>query len=436
MYAHLSKLSVSPGQDVTQGQQIGEVGNSGWSNGAHLHYELRGCASCASIASSFAEGIPTTGNRTVTSQNSPDKGVPALTPRIGVINGCGALYSKDGPPDAAFVLQTQCDDARGLALGGNRIAVINGCGAMFVKDGPPDAAYVKETECGDARAIATTQSRMAVINGCGALFTKDGPADAAYVRQTECDDAQAVALGGNRIAVINGCGAMFVKDGPPDAAYVKETECGDARAIATTQSRMAVINGCGALFTKDGPADAAWIRQTECNDARSVALNEGSAMNALGDPTPAATPPAVDPGGLGDPGGTAERDLLLAMARANVRSMSAALRGAGARRLGRRGRIALRLHSLVPGRLRLRVVTRRGRKSIVVVKTAHSFHRPDSVPITLRLTRRGRALIRRARARVPLRIRARFSLPGGNDGPVAAQRIRLRRAGRRNTDAD
>ena len=40
-YAHLSKRYVQPGDSVTRGQVIGEVGNTGVSSGAHLHYEVR-----------------------------------------------------------------------------------------------------------------------------------------------------------------------------------------------------------------------------------------------------------------------------------------------------------------------------------------------------------------------------------------------------------
>lgn len=41
LYAHMSSLAVTAGQNVTQGDAIGYVGSTGWANGPHLHFEIR-----------------------------------------------------------------------------------------------------------------------------------------------------------------------------------------------------------------------------------------------------------------------------------------------------------------------------------------------------------------------------------------------------------
>lgn len=41
LYAHLRKATVQPGQKVTRGTNLGEVGQTGIARGPHLHFELR-----------------------------------------------------------------------------------------------------------------------------------------------------------------------------------------------------------------------------------------------------------------------------------------------------------------------------------------------------------------------------------------------------------
>ena len=62
IYAHLSRIDVRKGQQVSQSQRIGAVGATGWATGPHLHFEFRinGVHKDPLTIARNAEGVPLT----------------------------------------------------------------------------------------------------------------------------------------------------------------------------------------------------------------------------------------------------------------------------------------------------------------------------------------------------------------------------------------
>jgi len=78
LFLHLKAGSarVRPGQSVRAGEAIGEVGNSGWVCGTHLHFQIQEtCASwwCPSVQATFADVSNASRGARLTSRNCPNE---------------------------------------------------------------------------------------------------------------------------------------------------------------------------------------------------------------------------------------------------------------------------------------------------------------------------------------------------------------------------
>lgn len=77
---HLSSIAVAPGQQIKRSTKLGTLGNSGFSRGAHLHYDRRNCATQESLPWSFeGTGIPVEG-QALRSNNSTEVVAPPPPP--------------------------------------------------------------------------------------------------------------------------------------------------------------------------------------------------------------------------------------------------------------------------------------------------------------------------------------------------------------------
>ena len=94
LYAHLSDVTVKNGQQVSKGQVIGHMGNTGNSYGTHLHFEVRkGASNCIDPAPYIAADLP--GLPTYT-ETPVDYQVEVTADDLNIRSGPGTGYASQG----------------------------------------------------------------------------------------------------------------------------------------------------------------------------------------------------------------------------------------------------------------------------------------------------------------------------------------------------
>ena len=94
LYAHLSDVTVKLGQQVSKGQVIGHMGNTGNSYGTHLHFEVRkGASTCIDPTPYIAADLP--GLPTYT-ETPVDYQVEVTADDLNVRSGPGTGYASQG----------------------------------------------------------------------------------------------------------------------------------------------------------------------------------------------------------------------------------------------------------------------------------------------------------------------------------------------------
>ena len=85
-YCHLASRAVCAGQTVRAGEKLGVMGNTGYSFGAHLHFEVRAADGKTAICPEPVLGIPNAaGTYTLPEKTQLDRDLDTLLQR-GVIN--------------------------------------------------------------------------------------------------------------------------------------------------------------------------------------------------------------------------------------------------------------------------------------------------------------------------------------------------------------
>ena len=173
-------------------------------------------------------------------------------PRIGVLQGDGTLFVKEGALDAAWWLQGS--NILRFALSGNRIGVLTKDGNLFLRERLFGTVF--KWESSDVQSFALSGDRIGVLHTDGNLYVKEGPWDAAWT--PAIPNVQSFALDGNRVGFLDTSGNMNLIEGALNPLPAPMWESSDVQSLALSGDRIGVVHNDGNLYVKEGPWDAAW----------------------------------------------------------------------------------------------------------------------------------------------------------------------------------
>lgn len=282
LYGHLNSRSAGNGQFVRQGELIGYMGNTGRSNGKHLHFEIR---NNASYSGNF-DGAPINFNgaagnynnyinaRSVINHNFPNLVSTTQETQVANVNSCGALYIKR-TYWGNWENHMGCGQAKSVAMSpdGNLIAVVRPDNTLVAKE-TYWGNWVQHTGIGDTQDVAVGNNGfIANVNGCGALYIKRswwGNWD----QHMGCGQAKGVSMSGNgETILVTRPDNTLVGKSSYWGNWIAHTGVGDSQDSAVSSNgTIANVNGCGALYVKQSYWGN-WVQHTGCGQVKAVAVS-------------------------------------------------------------------------------------------------------------------------------------------------------------------
>lgn len=286
VYAHLrnGSVRVSPGQRVTCGQTLGQIGSSGCSTGAHLHFEVRPLGGASTTAFDPFRGPCSPTNPSRWNEQGPHRGLPGATCGDPVPTCPGGTFPI-WTCNAALTERTRCIDGMVMteACPGGCVSMPVGTDDVCADVPTCPAGLDAEWRCdgdGRARCVAGDVARESCASGCemrdGDDVCRDAPVDAdgdGHNTSVDCDDADLSRFpGASEICgdgVDQDCdGADPLcpgQDGGPLGDGGASPRDSGARVDGSTEPRdvTRAVGGCGCGTTGDARSVtwlvAAWV---------------------------------------------------------------------------------------------------------------------------------------------------------------------------------